>query len=761
MSKYAIPSAKILVFIIKNIPERTMKLKTIIFILIYLIFLPAMAGPARRGLIPLTQPDGTVFNAVFRGDEFLRIKTTAEGHAIIQDEEGWWCYAGFDGTGCRYSSGFRVGTDVPDEVLVKSKDIPYSVLSQNTALHRNTGDNPAQTMRRVMEKVQTRSGEKTVKHAIVILAQYSDVSFSNNRQSFVDLLTQKGYSANGAEGCAKDYFDAQFNGKVEFSFEVSTVVTLPGTRAYYGANNAGGNDTRAAEMIINACQIADNDIDFSIYDDDGDGFVDNIFVIFAGGDEANGDGEDCIWSHSWNIYYGAGYNISLDGKKLGRYACTAEFDKTLASSGYKDILTGIGTFCHEFSHSLGLMDMYDTDYEGSGGLSSGLWLSTSLMDNGNRNNNGNTPPYFNAIEREMLGISTPVIIDSDGSYRLEPVSDNGMAYRINTDNENEYYLIECRSGKDWDSHAGGSGMLIYHIDRSDRGSGYSTEFGKELNAAERWGHNEVNCNPAHQCADLLEADGRQDSFSGQNDLYNQSDNINGVFFPYSGITSITPEGQPGFRFWSGTSGKASITNIRKDGDDIMFSVIGFSEDSTPPVPKNIRHEVFADAAIISFESSRIFDGEAVIEYGRTGQGTVSKTIKAYEPGKFAAVIENLESGNRTYTATIAFSINGIIGESESVSFMTKKAPTVGWPFIYMGSTAKDKEGHIPAGTEIPLRTYNTGNAAEVSWTFNGTPVDAERTGYFTVSESGTLKAHIIWNDGSEEIILKEIITGRP
>lgn len=736
-----------------------MKLKTILFFLTFFIFLPAMAGPARRGLIPLSQPDGTVFNAVFRGDEFLRIKTTEEGHAIIQDEEGWWCYAGFDGTGCRYSSGFRVGTDVPDEILIKSKDIPYSILSQNAVLHRNTGDNPAQTMRRVLERIQTRSGEKAVKHAIVILAQYSDVSFSNSRQNFVDLLTQTGYSANGAEGCAKDYFDAQFNGKVEFSFEVSKVVTLPGTRAYYGANNAGGNDTRAAEMIINACQTADNDIDFSIYDDDGDGFIDNVFVIFAGGDEANGDGEDCIWSHSWNIYYGAGYSISLDGKKLGRYACTAEFDKILASSGYKDILTGIGTFCHEFSHTLGLMDMYDTDYEGSGGLSSGLWLSTSLMDYGNQNNNGNTPPYFNAIEREMLGISTPVVIDSDGSYRLEPVSDNGMTYRINTDNENEYYLMECRSGKGWDSHAGGSGMLIYHIDRSDKGSGNSTEFGRELTAAERWGHNEVNGNPEHQCADLLEADGRQDSFSGQNALNNQSKNINGVFFPYSGITSITPEGQPGFRFWSGSFGKASITNIRKDGDDILFSVIGFSEDSTPPVPKNIRHEVFADAAIISFESSRIFDGEAVIEYGRTGQATVSKTVKAYEPGKFAAVIENLESGNRTYTATIAFSINGIIGESESVSFMTKKAPTVSWPFIYMGSTAKDSEGHIPAGTEIPLRTYNTGNAAEVSWTFNGTPVDAERTGYFTVSESGTLKAHIIWDDGSEEVILKEIITG--
>ena len=736
-----------------------MKLKTILLILTFLIFLPAVAGPARRGLIPLTQPDGTVFNAVFRGDEFLRIKTTAEGHAIIQDDEGWWCYAVFDEKGYRYSSGHRIGTDAPGEVMLQSMAIPYQKLSQNAVRYRSAGQHQEQTLRRVMERLQTKSETKTVKHAIVILAQYSDVSFSNGRQSFVDLLTKKGYSVNGAEGCAKDYFDAQFGGKVDFSFDVSAVVTLPGTRAYYGANNAGGNDIRAAEMIIKACQIADNDIDFSIYDDDDDGFIDNVFVFFAGGDEANGSGEDCIWSHAWNIYHGAGYSISLDGKRLDRYACTAEFNKILASSGYKDILAGIGTFCHEYSHTLGLMDMYDTDYDESGGVSGGLWLATSLMDYGNQNNNGNTPPYFNAIEREMLGISTPVVIDSDGSYRLEPINSSGQAYRIDTDNENEYYLLECRSGKGWDSHAGGSGMLIYHVDRSGNGAGQSTEYGRELIAAERWACNEVNGNPDHQCADLLEADGRQDSFSGQHDLNNLAKNINGVYFPYAGITSVTPEGQPGFRFWSGSLGKASITNIRKDGDDIVFSVIGFSENSTPPVAKNIRHEVFADAAIISFESSRIFNGEAVIEYGKTGQATSCKTVKAYEPGKFAVVLEDLESGNRTYTATIAFSINGIVGESESVSFMTKKGPAVSWPFIYMGSTAKDSEGHIPAGTEIPLRTYNTGDAAEVSWTFNDTPIDAYRTGYFTAKENGTLKAHIIWDDGSEEVILKEIIIG--
>lgn len=735
-----------------------MKHKTILIILSLLFFFQANAGPARKGLLPLTQPDGTTFNAIFRGDEFFRIKTTADGHAIIQDEEGWWCYAYFDADGSRYSSGRRVGTEVPADILAESMNIPYRVLAMKAGQKRRIIQSAGIPMRRFMERVQTKSDGKSVKHGLVILAQYSDVSFSYGRQDFVDLLTKKGYSVNDADGCAADYFDAQFGGTVEFDFDVSEMITLPGTRASYGKNDSNGDDSRAAEMVIHACQLADNDIDFSLYDDDDDGIIDNVFIFFAGGDEANGAGEDCIWSHAWNVWRGAGYDINLDGKKLDRYACTAEFDSILSSSGYKDILTGIGTFCHEYSHTLGLMDMYDTDYEESGGISGGVWMSTSLMDYGNNNNNGNTPPYFNAVEREMLGICNPVTIDADGTFRLEPINISGQAYRIDTDNEDEYYLIECRSGKDWDKYSGGKGMLIYHIDRSESGSGHSTEYGKDLTAAERWAYNEVNCNPGHQCVDLLEADGRLDSYDTQIAFNNAGNNINGIFFPYADISSITPEGNPGFRFWSGEYGKASITNIRTDGDDIVFSVIGFSEDSTPPVPQNITSEVFADAAIICFESSRIFDGEAVIEYGRTGQSVLTKTIKAYEPGKYAAVLENLDSGNKTHTATIAFSINGIIGESSTISFMTKKAPAVNWPFIYMNNVARNADGTIPAGTRIPLIAYGTGDAAEVTWTFNGKEIDASGTGYIKVTENGTLKVHIIWKDGREEVIHKEIRT---
>ena len=130
-----------------------------------------------------------------------------------------------------------------------------------------------------------------------------------------------------------EYFDAQFGGKVEFRFDVSDVVTLPGTRKDYGANDESGQDNAPAMMIIDACRLADADIDFSMYDDDSDGEIDNVFVFFAGEDEAEGADEECIWSHAWYIYNGAGYNMSLDGKRLNRYACTSELTRLTVADG--------------------------------------------------------------------------------------------------------------------------------------------------------------------------------------------------------------------------------------------------------------------------------------------------------------------------------------------------------------------------------------------------------------------------------------------
>lgn len=736
-----------------------MKHKTILTFLTIFLSLAASAIPARKGIIPLTQPDGSTFNAVFRGDEFIRIKTTLEGHAIIQDHDGWWSYAYFNNDGQRFSSGCHVGGPVPSGILSQSRMIPYGKLHEKAAIRKRAMEGFKGTWD-IAERMKTatRDGEIPTKHGIIILAQFKDVHFRYTREDFNALLTENGYSAGKSIGSAKDYFDAQFKGRTLFDFQVSDIVTLNGNMASYGGNNSDGEDKDPAQMVVDACRLADEQIDFSQYDDDNDGFIDNVFVFFAGNDEAEGGGEDCIWSHSWAVYSGAGYNVTLDGKTLNRYACTSELSKM--GDGTTDSLAGIGTFCHEYSHTFGLPDFYDTDYEESGGEAAGLWYWTALMDGGNLNMNGYVPPYYNAIEREILGLCTPVKITEDGTYLLEPIHLNGQAYRIDTDNEDEYFLIECRSGEEWDQGIGGSGMLIYHIDQSSRTTGWSDSYSKELTAFDRWArYNEVNCRPDHQCADLLEADGRQDAFSeSETGLHrNLAQNVNGVFFPYTDVTSAGPDR---FGFWSGEGGEFSLTNIKKTEKGVTFSVIGFSEDSTPPVPVSITAEAFPDAAIVLFESDMAFEGEAIVEWGRTGQSMEEMRVHSYEPGKFAAILEGLQPGNKTYTVTVAFVKNDIIGESRSASFMTKKAPAVSWPYIYMNQSLKSSDGSFAAGTKIPLRVFNAGNAAEIIWTFDGMPARGLESGYFRIEESGTLKAEILWEDGGRTVIEKEIIIGK-
>ena len=723
-----------------------MRYKTTLIFLALLLSLSAQCRPARKGIIPLMQPDGTVFDARLKGDEFFRVTTTLDGNSVVQDENGWWCYSTFDEEGNRYSSGYRVGGKTPKAILAESRMIPYEILYRRSMKMRIAGKD------RMLVRIDTKSGTPQTKHGIVILAQFSDIGFEFKRNDFVALLTQDGYSRNGAEGSAKEYFEEQFGGRVDFSFDVSEIVTLPGKRADYGANLPDGEDKDPARMIVDACQAADNAIDFSLYDEDKDGEIDNVFVFFAGGDEADGAGEDCIWSHAWYVHDGAGMSVVLDGKELNSYACCSELIPNGGDGYFDGTITGIGTFCHEFSHTLGLVDMYDTDYEGSGGEAAALWILTSLMDGGNANNADNTPPNFNAIERERLGICEPVRILTDGSYSLGPVDQTNMVYRIDTDNENEYYLLECRDGKGWDAYIGGSGMLIYHIDRSDRDSGYSEIYGRNLKASERWNKtNEVNCRPDHQCADLIEADGRKDIFQGA-----VNPDISGIFFPQEG----SPQESLTLKSWNGNSAKVTISGItRKDGL-IQFHVSGLSESEAPPAVSKVTIETFADAAIVHFESERIFEGKAVVEWGRTGDRTESFVTEAYEPGRYAILLEGLEPDNKKYNVTLCFEAEGIKGAGKTVSFMTRKSPGVKWPYIHMNGVPVNSDGTIPHGSPLPLRVINAGNAAQIRWTFNEKPISVAADKYYRVSQNGILKAHITWKDGTEETVCKEIRLGK-
>ncbi len=747
-----------------------MKHKILLSILTIFISFPAFSGPARKASVYFTQPDGTTFTARIIGDEYMKVVVTADGGAITKDKDGWWCYAQYDESGRKVSSGYRVGTEIPSSVMSSSRAIPYDKLSAKAKMKReDVRSEEEPLMARVLKhkRLETKAGggEKITKHGLIILAEFKDRKFTYTRDKFIDMLTKEGYSLNGATGSAKEYFDDQFNGLFDFSFDVSPIVTLTRNVAFYGENLPEGDDKAPEKMIYDACQAVDKDIDFSKYDDDGDGFVDNVFVFFAGNDEAEVSEEDpdCIWSHAWYLFSGANERLILDGTQIDRYACTAELSRRYTDTGrYKDYLAGIGTFCHEYFHTFGIPDMYDTDYGKSGGMAAGLWAWTSLMDAGNQNNNGNTPPYLNAVEGEYLGISKPVTISGNGGYSLEPINQNGKFYRIDTDNKDEYYLLEYRGRSGWDAHVGGSGMLVYHIDKSNRNAGYSDTYESNLTAAERWEEaNEVNSFPTHQCADLLEADARQDSYSenASESYYYALDNISGIFYPNSRNNSILPDSKPGLKHWSGTKSEISITNIRKTDNGVSFNVLGFANAVTPPNVSSHSLEAFMDAAIIQFGSDRSFDGEAVVEWGKTGGVMETTRVKPYEAGRYSITLEGLQPDNKTYSVNIHFELDGLTGEVYKISFMTKKTPAVSWPYIYMGGVLKNSDGTLPVGAELPLRLYNASDAAEIRWTFRNGDITVEQDGYYTVTKDGTLKAYVTWEDGTEEIIMKEIKTG--
>ena len=306
--------------------------------------------------------------------------------------------------------------------------------------------------------------------SLVILVNYADVSFSvaNPNEAFTKMLNEENYSDNGGTGSARDYFIASSTGVFRPSFDVYGPVTLPHTRAYYG-----GKDGDAVLMVIDACDILEHEIDWSLYDENGDGDVDNVFIYFAGHNEAEGGPEEAVWPHRYYVFTEKGdktiqyYYKGKDGKDywLWDYACTSEL-----SGEYGTNMCGVGTFCHEFSHVLGLDDLYDTT--NSDNYTVGAW---DIMCYGNYNNEGRTPPTFSAFERFLLGWMTPEELTEAKDFTLEPIETSNKAFLISSKphnldasnpNPTEYWLIENRQRLGWDQPAGclaGTGLLISHI----------------------------------------------------------------------------------------------------------------------------------------------------------------------------------------------------------------------------------------------------------------------------------------------------------
>jgi len=298
--------------------------------------------------------------------------------------------------------------------------------------------------------VSTRTGEW---HVPVVFAAFKDVPFkyADAVAKWDAMLNQEGYTADGVAGSASAYFEKQSNGKFKLHFDCLGPVTLPDSMKYYGANrNGAGDDMRASEIVQKACEAVG--ADWTQYDWDGNDTIDVVMVVYAQYGENRGGTTDAIWPHMSSVYH-----RQVGGKSLYTYACVSELNAAGEVDGYS-------TFCHEFSHTLGLPDLYPTDTS-----IYSYFDEWDLMDGGNYSNGGRAIPNYSAFERHLCGWLDYEELNAETHVAAMPAyDDEPKAYVIRDDNDPEhYYVLENRQQRGFDWYVPGNGLLITEVNHYD------------------------------------------------------------------------------------------------------------------------------------------------------------------------------------------------------------------------------------------------------------------------------------------------------
>ncbi len=453
-----------------------------------LVTVTMMAVPAKPGMKKkVTLKNGTTVELSLRGDEHFSY------------------YADAAGKPCKLKNGELISL-TREEVAEQ-----WTALKEQRLAINNTSSRRA---RRVGEPGTTTGKQR----GLVLLLQYKDVKFSNDslttNQIYKRFFNEEGYKEYGNEGSVRDYFKKQSYGKLDIEFDVVGPFTISQKMEYYGkryTDDQGNehNDAHPAIMVAEAVDSAYKaGVDFSKYDWNDDKEVDQVFVIYAGYAEAQHADPETIWPHEW-VLAAEGKTKEYNGVTIDTYGCASEL------SGNKGTdLDGIGTACHEFTHCLGLPDMYDTSGDNYG---MAYW---DVMDSGSYNDNSHSPAGYTAYERWFSGWMEPKELKEQTSIEgMKPLINEPEAYILyNEKNRNEYYMLENRQPVSFDKGLSGHGLLIYHVDYSKTA----------------WTSNQVNVVANRQRMVIVPAD---------NDFNN--------------LSALSLAGDP----WPGTKGNTMLSNL--------------------------------------------------------------------------------------------------------------------------------------------------------------------------------------------------------
>ena len=514
--------------------------------------LAASAVPAKRG-------------------QWRNVQLANGGTARVQlvGDEHMHFYVSEDGT--RYSLDSATGLYSP------ISDAQMSAKTSRAAARRKVIGNKIRPRR-----VGTidKSVFQGTKKAIVILAQYTDKKFGadNSLDLYKKAINGINYKDGDFRGSVRDYFRAQSNGQFDIDFDVVGVCPLKKNYAYYG-KNVGDDEPNSYQMIVEACQWAhDNGTDFSKYDWNGDGKVDQVYVIYAGLGQADGGTTNTVWPHMFYLsaYEGTEYyekGLTLDGVTIDTYACGPE----LQGDGRNN---GVGTFCHEFSHCMGFPDLYD--YNSS-------WFGMGyfdLMDSGSYNGEGYLPAGYSAAEKSDCGWielkDMTNITETVNVTDMAPQTQNGNAYVIkNKGNKNEYFVVEYRAKDGWDAEIPGEGIMITHID-----------FDQDI-----WDYNTANTKGQYYKGDKLYTNNhmrwtiKHANNTTSTDYLKQID----ALYPYNSNNKLTRTSKPTSSLYNTNSDGTNfmhvdITNMAVDEDNAVASLsfVPYKKgdtDNKPVVPE--------------------------------------------------------------------------------------------------------------------------------------------------------------------------------
>lgn len=387
---------------------------------------------------------------------------------------------------------------------------------------------PASLVRKAGPVIGTR-------RALVLLVDFSDKAAKEKQQHYKDMLFSQGSYSTGS--LCDYYWEASYN-KLKITGEISGDggktagwYRAPQSYSYYADGNYGiyGQYPKNAQKLVeDVVDLAANYVNFSDYDNDGDGYVDALFIVHSGpGAEATGNVND-IWSHQWGIE-----PKTVDGVKVSTYSMEPEDGN-------------IGVFCHELGHVFGLPDLYDYGYDSAG---VGMW---DIMAGGSWNNGGLTPAHFGSMCKVKFGWVDPVVIfKKKQTVAIKPYASSGQVYKlpIKAENSKEYFLIENRRQIGFDKYLPGQGAIILHVDENQPN----------------------NDDQSHYLVDIEQCDGKFD--------LNKNANNGDATDPYpcGGNSEFTIKSTPSSKAYDGTDSGVSVTNIKLSGEDITADISVMAE----------------------------------------------------------------------------------------------------------------------------------------------------------------------------------------